>query len=308
MHRTHEETRSRKARAMIHISFVCELYDEQVRMGRYFLHEHPAQASSWDELPINRMLSRPNVRTAVMDQCQYGLKDKHGNPMRKPTKWMSNSQAVLSALEKRCEHQSGYCSARGWQMEHTPCFGDRATRAAVHSHHLCRAILTGIQNQLQADGRHLAGNIGIVNKYEEYIDDLTKQPLDSMMVRAARRTELDFFKSKDVWEIASEQEARRNTGRPPISVRWVDVNKGDDITPNYRSRLVARDIRKAGEDPIFAPTPPLEAVRMVLSAAATEITNAEGEQFQGPVGPLGQGAPHRRRRTLLQTNRKYIYI
>ena len=60
-------------------------------------------------------------------------------------------------------------------------------------------------------------------------------------------------------------------GRSPISVRWVETNKGDDENPNIRSRLVAREIRMAGQDAIFAPTPPLESLRMVLSYAATDI-------------------------------------
>jgi len=29
-------------RAMLHLRFVCELYQEQLDAGRYFLHEHPA--------------------------------------------------------------------------------------------------------------------------------------------------------------------------------------------------------------------------------------------------------------------------
>ena len=38
-------------------------------------------------------------------------------------------------------------------------------------------------------------------------------------------------------------------GKPPISVKWVDVNKGDDLNPNYRSRLVAREIVNASRIP-----------------------------------------------------------
>ena len=60
-------------------------------------------------------------------------------------------------------------------------------------------------------------------------------------------------------------------GRSPISVRWVETNKGDDTNPNIRSRLVAREIRTAGQDAIFAPTSPLESLRMVLSYASTDI-------------------------------------
>ena len=43
----------------------------------------------------------------------------------------------------------------------------------------------------------------------------------------------------------------------------------DDAEPNYRSRLVAKDIRRKGEDAIFAPSQPLESPRSVLSLVAT---------------------------------------
>ena len=37
------------------------------------------------------------------------------------------------------------------------------------------------------------------------------------------------------------------TGRPPISTRWVDVNKGSTESPDVRCRLVARDFKPKGE-------------------------------------------------------------
>ena len=83
---------------------------------------------------------------------------------------------------------------------------------------------------------------------------------------------------KGVWERVPLSEAYKITGRPPITVRWVDVNMGDDDVPDIRSRLVARQIRGAHEDPMFAPTPPLEALRAVLSYAATDL---DGEQPKG---------------------------
>ena len=73
-------------------------------------------------------------------------------------------------------------------------------------------------------------------------------------------------------------------GKPPISVRWVEVNKGDDENPNYRSRLVAREIRMVGEDAIFAPTPPLESLRMVLSYAVTDFPD-EPRKIHDPKSP-----------------------
>ena len=80
------------------------------------------------------------------------------------------------------------------------------------------------------------------------------------------------------------KEAWKKTGRPPISVRWEEVNKGDDDNPNYRSRLVAREIRMAGEDSISAPTPPLETLRMVLSHATTDSLD-EPKKVHDPRSP-----------------------
>ena len=62
----------------------------------------------------------------------------------------------------------------------------------------------------------------------------------------------------------------------------MDTNKGDDQEPNYRSRLVARDFRRKGEDSIFAPTPPLEALRTILSMVATKECWPAGCWGAGP--------------------------
>ena len=117
-------------------------------------------------------------------------------------------------------------------------------------------------------------------------DDLTGQLLPPELVRAARAKELEYFEAKRVWDKRPIAEARRVTGKPPITVRWVDVNKGDNLNPNIRSRLVARQIRQAGEDAIFAPTPPLEALRSVLSLATTD--------FDGRAPHIRDGKSERR--------------
>ena len=75
------------------------------------------------------------------------------------------------------------------------------------------------------------------------------------MCRKARATELDYFRDKARWAICKVNEALRRTGKPPISVRWVEVNKGDDLNPKIWSSLVAREIRLKGVEAIFAHTP-----------------------------------------------------
>ena len=54
-----------------------------------------------------------------------------------------------------------------------------------------------------------------------------------------------------------------------IGVRWVDVNNGDALDVSYRSRLVRREFNVGRDDALYASTPPLEALRLIVSHAAT---------------------------------------
>ena len=64
-------------------------------------------------------------------------------------------------------------------------------------------------------------------------------------------------------------ECLKKTARQPIGVRWIDINKGDNDQPNYRSRLVAREINTHKGEDVFAATPPLEAIKAILLRTAT---------------------------------------
>jgi len=140
--------------------------------------------------------------------------------------------------------------------------------------------------EMKDRGIHRAGEVGMHAVTDEdgdpdhddrfsgtYRDDISGQILRDDLVREARQKELRYFCEKGVWVKRPKDEARRKTGKGPISVRWVDVSKGDDMNPRYRSRLVARQMKahdKSGAS-FFAPTPPLEALRTVLSLAATRV-------------------------------------
>ena len=50
---------------------------------------------------------------------------------------------------------------------------------------------------------------------------------------------------------------------------WIDTNKGDSENPNVRCRLVGKEFRTGPDDALFASTPPLEALRLIISRAAT---------------------------------------
>ena len=51
----------RKAEAKLHLDFVVPLNIEQVEGGRYFLHEHPSQATSWEVGSVTESPRIPGV-------------------------------------------------------------------------------------------------------------------------------------------------------------------------------------------------------------------------------------------------------
>ncbi len=54
-----------------------------------------------------------------------------------------------------------------------------------------------------------------------------------------------------------------------ITTKWVDTNKGDEENPNYRARLVGRELALKKRNDLFAATPPLEALRLMISLVAS---------------------------------------
>ena len=56
-------------------------------------------------------------------------------------------------------------------------------------------------------------------------DSVTKQPLRDDLVLEARAKELGYFNTKGVWLKRPLGETKATTGREPISVRCVDINK-----------------------------------------------------------------------------------
>ena len=105
-------------------------------------------------------------------------------------------------------------------------------------------------------------------------DEMSGEEIDIDLVRWARREESTYFRGMNVYTKVPLSECYEKTGLALIGVKWVDTNKGDDITPNVRSRLVAREIRQACDEAICAPCPPLESLRSVLSITATDRPGA----------------------------------
>ena len=119
---------------------------------------------------------------------------------------------------------------------------------------MCKAILEGLRNCLDHKGRRRQGinatlPLGALEEevlwdqctalsaalhergLGDIVDATTGQILRGELVRQARAVEMDYFSARNVYEKRPRAEAIKRTGKPPITVKWVDVNKGDGQTP-----------------------------------------------------------------------------
>eukprot|EP00971_Amphidinium_carterae_P085084 1683267-Amphidinium_carterae.1 len=70
-------------------------------------------------------------------------------------------------------------------------------------------------------------------------------------------------------------------------MKWVDTDKGDEERPNYRSRLVCREVKRAkkpGEQlkasELFSSMPPLEAIKTLCSLCMSQGVSRQGKPLK----------------------------
>ena len=114
-----------------------------------------------------------------------------------------------------------------------------------------------------------------------FIDDMSGQTLDTGLVIEARKEQMNKYMQHNAYDKVPIEEAWKISGKGPIGSRWIDINKGDDEKPEYRSRLVAKEINRSPSDDMFAATPPPEAKKMLFSMAVTEFANNRAVKFRG---------------------------
>ena len=78
---------------------------------------------------------------------------------------------------------------------------------------------------------------------------------------------MTFFRKMQVYTRVSRAMQKMKGGKI-IGVQWVGASKGDSEKPDTRSRLVGQEFNTGKNDELYASTPPLEALRFVISSAA----------------------------------------
>ena len=74
------------------------------------------------------------------------------------------------------------------------------------------------------------------------MDDLSGEPRPASLVTLAKRDEITGMYRRQVWIEKPIEECMKDTGKPPIPVRWVVANKGGTLHPNVRCKLVAKHL------------------------------------------------------------------
>lgn len=294
--RTEEENEAIRKGGVEHLEISVECYYHQMENGRFFLHEHPLPAASWKEPCMRKLLEDGRTYVVRSPMCRWNMtaEDQQGiGFVRKETQYVTNSKVMAEALTAKCtgDHR------------HVHLVNGRARKAQVYPAKLVRAILKAIKRELHNCGElsHFGEAIGIgpvpasvSNEPQEemvveenipekgmYFDTVTGTPLETSKVLAARAEEMAWIEKQGIYVVVDEQECWDETGKPPITLKWVDKNKGDDSRPNYRSRLVVREVKKKGQELAehehFSAMPPLEALKALCSLMTSLKKSKKGE-------------------------------
>ena len=264
-----------------------KMYKKQYDAGRYFLHEHPEPSSAWDTAELKALGELPGVFRVRSTMCSWKMVLKgqeHEGYVRKPTVWLTTS---LNQETTPCMHRD------------VRLIGSVAKQAQVYPDRLVRAVLQGLREQLLADKslssceslhagptphEELWSEEQFAEQEEEFIDAAAGVLLNPEKVRKARVEELKWVKDEKIYDRVPRSECLAATGKEPISTKWVDINKGDDQRPLYRSRRVAREIKRRkqpgeqlSEVELLAATPSVEIFYLLCSMLMTCSSKAAQE-------------------------------
>ena len=275
--------------AMEHIAFAVKLCPLQAKLGRKFMIEQPVGANSWGTQLMNKLLFVKNAGKVNFDSCMFDMMsdDHHGiGHAKKRTSIITNSEALLTEMKKhQCHGGHRHVTLLGWKAKACQTYTDKFCELVCKTvmnekNHLDRtAEFLGRLSLGPAEARDVTKAINeLINGdphekealYDpyEFFDDVTGQSLDSDRAKEARKLEMQFFRNMKVYEKVPRWMAARD-GCKVITTRWLDINKGDQQNPNYRSRLVGREIRTDSRLDLFAATPPLESLRIICSMCAS---------------------------------------
>ena len=262
----------------------CKMQDDE---GRFYLFEHPKEATSWNEPELEELRQRSTTYEIVSPMCKFHMKavgpDGQEGHVRKMTRWLTNSPAIAEELTGTCANE---LAGKEIHRHIHLIGGGRAKAAQVYPVMLVNAVLRGLKKEMQnakminsleeeftgpSPDNYVEWEHEVATHAEAYVDDVTGAPLDPELVQKARQEELDWLRREEVYERVPKSQCEEK-GAKLLKLKWLDINKGDEARPKIRSRIVTKEVKKAkapheqlSNDAVFASTPPAEAVATLFS-------------------------------------------
>ena len=93
--------------------------------------------------------------------------------------------------------------------------------------------------------------------------------LDPELCAKARREEVEYIRRHKMHTRVPRETCLHETVKAPIKTGWAETDKGQPGMPNVRARWVAKECQTHARPVLYLSTPPLEALKVMLSEVAT---------------------------------------
>eukprot|EP00971_Amphidinium_carterae_P223569 4435830-Amphidinium_carterae.3 len=124
---------------------------------------------------------------------------------------------------------------------------------------------------------------------EQYWDDVSGGFLDPVKVRKARQLEIDEVHLHEIYTKVPLEDCWCDTDKPPITLRWLDTNKGDHVNEK------GKNVDLTAEE-LFENTPPTEMLKFLLSIAISKIWSKLGKPLKVTIVDIKRAFFHARPR------------
>ena len=237
---------------------VCRMYTLQHNEGRYFLHEHCQSELPWRTDCVEEIQEMTGAKLLSVSRGNCNLSSSE-----KPTVMVTNCPAIAFTLRvsakarllnkrysehlERNEHKSVEDLQHKWKRQHKYLLASVDVKnPQANFDDLEKSVLPKESNAELLD---------------QAWDDHTGESLDAKKVKEARQLEMEYYDKMHVFDKVPIAQCWERTGKAPLKARWVDIDKGT----RCRSRWVAKQFKGSDSEEWFAATPPIEALRALIS-------------------------------------------
>eukprot|EP00438_Fugacium_kawagutii_P005313 Skav210287 [mRNA] locus=scaffold475:3020:13981:- [translate_table: standard] len=221
----------------LHLKFVIELCELQVRDLREAHLENPLTSMAWKEPVALGLLSQPRWLRARLDQCQTGLSSPSGGLHLKPTLIRTTDPAMQKALSLVCPRDH----------PHDPVEGNATALSAMYSPHLADIIASVVCPPRTAT---VAGPLvepiseSLEKACKEYLTFVSSEPFSKEAFKKGAELGSAVLQEAGGWE-----EANRSIRRTWILLRG---DHFDGLHSDFFDGLVAPELlAKARENAIW---------------------------------------------------------